>query len=65
MTENTNEIKRLRLELLAVQIWLREILEDHRRKSFLTCPDDCWCWEVGQKASAIEQALKEESNDQG
>ena len=53
------EIKRLRLELLAIQIWLKEVLEDHRRRAFLTCPEDCFCREIAQKVSQIEQVLGE------
>ena len=28
------------------KITLMTELDQHRNKAFLTCPEDCWCWDV-------------------
>ena len=39
----------------AMVITLRQIVDTHRKKAVITCPETCLCWEVDAIASELER----------
>lgn len=40
------ELDEVRVQVKDIHYRLNEILTKHRKESYLTCPESCWCWDL-------------------
>ena len=45
------------ISMLDVEV-LDDLLNEHRSKSFITCDETCFCWEVESLVSALQHGVQ-------